>query len=330
MPWNPMRLVQRHGRIDRIGSPHSRVYMRTIFPVDRLDELLNLEARILNKLAMAAASVGVSSPLDGGQSGNQVFSETREEIERLLKEDNSIYERGGTISSSQSGEEYRQTLRKALNNNKELIVSLPWKSGSGMVSGSIQGFFFCSKVGERTYLRFIKTNSDWVPFDLSIDADEIKIISEIGTCLRLIECSDDAELIIDDSATDNVFDSWEIVKFDIWKNWMHETDPVNLQPKVRPLNLKVANHLRKHIPEDVDKDKFYKSLDILESPWSRRDESLLRQWFDSPLEGSVKSKYLVDNILDSGLEPAQAVEPLPPIQLDDIELLVWMAVKPSS
>jgi len=279
---------------------------------------------------MAAASVGVSSPLDGGQSGYQVFSETREEIERLLKEDNSIYERGGTISSSQSGEEYRQTLRKALNNNKELIVNLPWKSGSGMISGSIQGFFFCSKVGERTYLRFIKTNSDWVPFDSSIDADEIKIISEIGTCLRLIECTDDSELVIDDSATDNVFDSWEIVKFDIWKNWMHETDPVNLQPKVRPLNLKVANHLRKHIPEDIDKDKFYKSLDILESPWSRRDESLLRQWFASPLEGSVKSKYLVDNILDSGLEPAQAVEPLPPIQLDDIELLVWMAVKPSS
>ena len=37
MPWNPMRLVQRHGRIDRIGSPHKRVFLRTIFPTDRLD-----------------------------------------------------------------------------------------------------------------------------------------------------------------------------------------------------------------------------------------------------------------------------------------------------
>ena len=25
MPWNPMRLVQRHGRIDRIGSEHNKV-----------------------------------------------------------------------------------------------------------------------------------------------------------------------------------------------------------------------------------------------------------------------------------------------------------------
>ncbi len=328
MPWNPMRLVQRHGRIDRIGSPHPRVFMRTIFPVDRLDELLNLEARILNKLAMAAASVGVSSPLDGGQSGSQVFSETREEIERLLKEDNSIYERGGTISSSQSGEEYRQTLRKALKDDKDLIVNIPWKSGSGMISGSVQGYFFCAKVGERTYLRFIKTNSEWGSFDLSADAEDIKIISEIGTCLRLVECSWDTPLEIDESATDNVFDSWEVAKSDIWKSWMHETDPLNLQPKVRPLNQKVANHLRKHIPEDIDKDKFYKALDILESPWSRRDESLLRHWFETQLEGSIKSKFLVDNILGSGLEPAQAVEPLPPIQMEDIELLVWMAVKP--
>ena len=81
MPWNPMRLVQRHGRIDRIGSPHSRVFMRTIFPVDRLDRLLNLEQRILDKLAMAAASVGVAAPIEGAAHGRQVFTETRDEIE---------------------------------------------------------------------------------------------------------------------------------------------------------------------------------------------------------------------------------------------------------
>ena len=98
MPWNPMRLVQRHGRIDRIGSPHSRVYLRTIFPVDRLDALLNLEQRILDKLAMAAASVGVSAPIEGAAYGAQVFTETREEIEKLLTEDSSLFERGGTAA----------------------------------------------------------------------------------------------------------------------------------------------------------------------------------------------------------------------------------------
>jgi hypothetical protein len=36
---------------------------------------------------MAAASIGVASPVDGAAHGQQVFTETREEIERLLKED---------------------------------------------------------------------------------------------------------------------------------------------------------------------------------------------------------------------------------------------------
>ena len=38
-----MRLDQRHGRIDCIGSPHLRVFLRTIFPSERLDQLLNPE-----------------------------------------------------------------------------------------------------------------------------------------------------------------------------------------------------------------------------------------------------------------------------------------------
>ena len=32
LPWNPMRLVQRHGRIDRLLSSHKRVYLRIFFP----------------------------------------------------------------------------------------------------------------------------------------------------------------------------------------------------------------------------------------------------------------------------------------------------------
>jgi len=57
LPWNPMRLVQRHGQTDRIGSRHKEVFLRTIFPTDRLDALLDLEQRILDKLVLAARSL---------------------------------------------------------------------------------------------------------------------------------------------------------------------------------------------------------------------------------------------------------------------------------
>ena len=147
LPWNPMRLVQRHGRIDRIGSQHKEVFLRTVFPTDRLDALLDLKQRILNKLALAARSIGVVSPIEEGQEGKQVFSETREEINQLLKENPTLFERGGTVNSAQTGEEYRQTLRKALEENKKKIINLPWKSFSGMKKGKEQGIFFCATIG---------------------------------------------------------------------------------------------------------------------------------------------------------------------------------------
>src|SRR5438045_9742917 len=54
LPWNPMRLVQRHGRIDRIGSPHGEVFIRCFMPDDRLEDLLQLEGRLQLKITQAA------------------------------------------------------------------------------------------------------------------------------------------------------------------------------------------------------------------------------------------------------------------------------------
>ena len=332
MPWNPMRLVQRHGRIDRIGSQHNRVFMRTIFPADRLDALLGLEERISRKIAMAAASVGIVSPISGVASENRDFSETKEEIQKLLDEDASLYERGGTEASTQSGEEYRQTLRKAMETRKDEILQMPWKAGSGMRKGAEQGIFFCAKVGERTYLRFVHTEQNWSSSYKEIEdnagnlADVPLIEIELGRCLRLIECGQDEELVLNEIAQDAAYDSWLLAVDNIYQHWMHETDPANLQPKVRPLNRKVADFLRMNIPGDVEQSEIDKALDILESPWSRRDEGQLRKWFNIEETGMFKSKYIIDKVLASGLEPFIAPEPLPPIEKEDIKLLTWMAI----
>ena len=333
MPWNPMRLVQRHGRIDRIGSQHRRVFMRTIFPVDRLDALLGLEERISRKIAMAAASVGIVSPISGVSGSDRDFTETKEEIQRLLEEDASLYERGGTSSGTQSGEEYRQTLRKEIETRGEEIKQMPWKAGSGMRKGDEQGIFFCAKVGERTYLRFIHANEDWSVKYTEIEenglmqaTEEPRIDHEIGRCLRLIECTEEEELVLNEKVQDAAYDLWLIVRKNIYDHWTIETDPLNLQPRVRPLNRKVADFIRDNIPSDSEQHQIDKALDIVEAPWSRRDEGRLRKWFSAESEGKEKSKYLIDEIIASGLEPFKSPKPLPLISEDDIKLLVWMGI----
>src|SRR5262249_17965684 len=79
LPWNPMRLVQRHGRIDRIGSPHKDVHITCIFPDKQLDRMLALEDRIRRKLAQAAASVGLDQVvIPGSPTSDHVFAENVE------------------------------------------------------------------------------------------------------------------------------------------------------------------------------------------------------------------------------------------------------------
>ena len=152
LPWNPMRLVQRHGRIDRIGSRHSEVFIRCIFPDTRLDDLMGLEERLHRKLTQAAASIGVGEVLPEHTGSDISFTETREEIERIRREDAGLFERGGTARGVLSGEEYRQELRRAMEQGYgNQIETLPWGAGSGMAVAGADGppgYLFCVQVGD--------------------------------------------------------------------------------------------------------------------------------------------------------------------------------------
>jgi superfamily II DNA/RNA helicase len=44
--WNPVRIIQRFGRIDRIGSPNRSIQLVNFWPNIALDEYINLEQRV--------------------------------------------------------------------------------------------------------------------------------------------------------------------------------------------------------------------------------------------------------------------------------------------
>ncbi len=316
LPWNPMRLVQRHGRVDRIGSPHPRVFLRTFFPDDQLDALLNLEARVRRKLAQAAASVGVEvSPIEGGREGHQTFAETREEIEKLARNDPGIYERGGTESAAQTGEEYRQELRRALLQRGEEIRQLPWKAGSGMAKGRERGHFFCAQVGRRVYLRFVPLAGG-------------PLVREIATCLRLIECDEATPRVLPDELRQTAFDAWQRARQDIFESWTFETDPANLQPKVPRLNREIAAHLRQYPPPDQPQDRLVRALEAFEAPCSLREQKALRAVFEPACpDPATRSRALVEEIERLGLEPYHPPDPLPPIRPEDVRLVCWMGIE---
>jgi hypothetical protein len=63
LPWNPVRLMQRVGRIDRMGSPHAVVRMYNFLPDEKLEERLQLVSRLRLKLHAIGLSLGVERPV---------------------------------------------------------------------------------------------------------------------------------------------------------------------------------------------------------------------------------------------------------------------------
>lgn len=50
--WNPVRIIQRFGRIDRIGSPNEQIQLVNFWPNMELDEYINLEQRVSGKMVL--------------------------------------------------------------------------------------------------------------------------------------------------------------------------------------------------------------------------------------------------------------------------------------
>ena len=76
LPWNPMRLVQRIGRVDRLTSAHPTVHSRECFPDTKLDELLELVGKLMAKIGDINETVGLDADLLGQAASPKNFQGT--------------------------------------------------------------------------------------------------------------------------------------------------------------------------------------------------------------------------------------------------------------
>ena len=65
LPWNPMRIVQRIGRVDRLTSKHDTIHSRACYPDKELDGILELMGKLLNKIQTVDKVIGLDSDLLG-------------------------------------------------------------------------------------------------------------------------------------------------------------------------------------------------------------------------------------------------------------------------
>lgn len=319
LPWNPMRLVQRHGRIDRIGSPHSNVFIWCFFPDAQLDAMLLLERRIRHKLAQAAASIGVEGEvIPQGATSEVVFADDEADIRRIRKGDATLLENAGEDPNAHSGEEYRRDLQVALQDatTRRLLEALPFAVGSGM-RGLEPGFFFCIRVGDgkdaRTFLRFKPDGKD--------------LVRDTLQCLRRITCKSDTPRHLPDERRVAIYDAWKQAQADVFAEWTKATDPKTLTPEVPRILRLIGEHLAQNKPGDLSQDELDKAREAVEAPWGIRMQKPLRAIYEQEEVAPVeRSRQLLAKIKELGMHPYKAPEPLLPIQHDDVLLVCWMAV----
>ena len=68
--WNPVRIIQRFGRIDRIGAPNARIQLVNFWPNLELEEYLGLEQRVSGRMVLLDISATGEENVIEQQSGD--------------------------------------------------------------------------------------------------------------------------------------------------------------------------------------------------------------------------------------------------------------------
>ena len=176
LPWNPTRVLQRAGRINRMGTLHPDIFIFNFFPTSHSDAHLGLEVNITNKIQMFHDILGEDARYlsEGEEIGSQELFDTLNSKKSYTGEDD----------EGDSELKYLELMRNIRDKQPDLfekIKTLPKKARSGFkpennIVNQLITFFRLGKLK-----KFYQNNSG--------RAEEITFFDAI----RLLECLPNTE-----------------------------------------------------------------------------------------------------------------------------------------
>lgn len=178
LPWNPTRVMQRVGRINRVGTEYDRIYSFNFFPAAQANAHLSLEENIILKIQAFHDTLGEDFKYlseDEEVSSHKLYTQlnSKESLEN---------EAGNEVSELK----YLKIIRDVRDYNEDLyqkIKNLPQKSKSGRVYKRIaydQTISFLKKGGLKKFFIADSNNSQELYFleamkYLEVSSEEKKI-----------------------------------------------------------------------------------------------------------------------------------------------------------
>ena len=118
--WNPVRIIQRFGRIDRIGSQNAQIQLVNYWPDMTLDEYINLKGRVESRMkATVLTATGDDNLLSPEEKDDLEYR--KQQLERLKEDVVDLEEMNSGVSIMDLGlNEFRMDLLDYMNSNHDV------------------------------------------------------------------------------------------------------------------------------------------------------------------------------------------------------------------
>lgn len=147
--WNPVRIIQRFGRVDRIGSKNKVIQLVNFWPNMELDEYINLEARVSGRMVMLdmSATGEENVIVDSGEMNDLEYR--KKQLEQLQDQVVDLEDIGGGISITDlTFNDFKMDLVNYMKNNKEILEKAPtgmYAVAKSNIEEAERGVIFCLK-----------------------------------------------------------------------------------------------------------------------------------------------------------------------------------------
>jgi superfamily II DNA or RNA helicase len=287
--WNPTRMVQRAGRIDRIGTEFDSLWIYNMFPDRGLERLLGL----VDSLSRKIADIDRLGMLDASVLGEEVHPQIFNSLKRIREEDNTIIEEEEQFTELASSEILLQQLRTFLNGGgRDAMEQLPDGIHSGLHRPGSRGVFwyFRSKNGASGH-------NFWKYYDMKSD----QIIDNRHLIANLISCNTDTARVVDQNIYRSIFALQERVVANILEGHEEKVALQTAPQAINPLQQTVSTVVQQFLNHpQVDRKRALGVIAFLNGPMQNIQVSELKKIYTA-----YQQTQSIEALI-SGLETMQA------------------------
>jgi SNF2 family DNA or RNA helicase len=184
--WNPVRIIQRFGRIDRIGSINDKIQLVNFFPNMELDSFIDLVARVQGKMIILDVSAtGEDNIISQNSREMQDLDYRKKQLKQLQNQVIDLEDVQGSISITDlTFNDFKIDLEKSTDDELLEIKQIP-PASYAIVKSNLEnikkGVIFCLKDEIDNYAVKLKNNILYPFFLVYISMDGLEIIKASQT-----------------------------------------------------------------------------------------------------------------------------------------------------